>query len=163
MNRTLNIVEGKVNILTKRSCLDIYVSTVFLGLSVVNEAKRYLNKPLRGVNLTMNQWLVLKIIYLNRADTPTKVANIMNVDATTITRLLDALEVRQLIERRRQISDRRVVEIHMTPKGMEIADKIYVLYEDILGELENRLTQEDLRFWKKIKRCIFSEENEVIN
>ena len=77
--------------------------------------------------------------------------------------MLGGLEERQLIERKRQINDRRVVEIHITSKGIEIGDKIYALYENILGDLENRLTQEDLNFWKKIKHCIFSEEKNVLN
>jgi len=76
------------------SRLDVYAESVLLGLSIVNRAKLNLKTPLIAAKLTMNQWLVLKILYLRRADTPSGVAKTIDADPTTISRHLDSLENR---------------------------------------------------------------------
>ena len=145
------------------SCLDINVTTVFLGMSIVNEAKRQLKKPLQRANLTMNQWLVLKILFLKRADTATKISSTMNSDAASTTRSLDGLEIRGLVERMRKTSDRRVIRLKVTSKGINIAEQIYASYSKILKNFDNRLMHDELTMWKIIERCIANYINDSQN
>jgi len=154
MNDTENIFDSVDTVVHEHSYLDIYVTTVFLGMNIVNEAKQQLKKPLRRVNLAFNEWLVLKILFLNRADTPTKAANVMNTDAAAITRILDGLELRGLIERIHQTSDRRVIRLNLTSKDIHIAERIYATYAEVLKKIGNRLMQDEFILWKKIERCI---------
>lgn len=137
-------------------CVDINFITVLLGISIVNEAKRQLKKPLQRANLTMNQWLVLKILFLKRANTPTKVANILNFDTAAITRHADILELRGLIERERKTGDRRVIYLQLTSKGIHTAEKIRTLYAGIFSNFEFRLMHDELKMWITIKKCIAS-------
>lgn len=116
------------------SCLNINAASVLLGLSLVNKAKLHLKTPLKEAKLTMNQWLILKIIYLRRADNPSTVAKTIDADPTTITRHLDSLVKRELIERKHGEDDRRKIELNITPKGTAVAKNIYKSY---LGILQN--------------------------
>ncbi len=136
------------------SCLDFNATTVLLGLSIVNKAKQQLKKPLSAANLTMNQWLVLKILYLNHAVTPTKVAKTIDADPTTISRHLDSLETRGLIERKHDIDGRRVIQLLITPEGSLIAKQIYKCYSGILQSLETCLTGNQLLIWKKVEEYV---------
>lgn len=138
------------------ACLDINLITVLLGRSIVNEAKRQLKKPLQRANLTMNQWLVLKILFLKRANTPTKVANILNFDTAAITRHTDILELHGLIERERKTGDRRVIYLQLTSKGIRTAEKIRALYAGIFNNFENRLSHDELNMWIAIEQYIAS-------
>ena len=102
------------------ACNDINATSVLLGLSIVNKAKLHLKEPLRQAKLTLTQWLVLKIIYLNRADTPSSVSKTIDADPTTITRHLDTLEKQGLINRHHDINDRRVIQLKITEKGSRL-------------------------------------------
>lgn len=131
-------------------CLDFNATTVLLGLSIVNKAKQQLKKPLSAAKLSMSQWLVLKILYLNHAITPTNIAKTIDADPTTISRHLDSLESRGLIERKNDTDDRRVIKIQITTEGSRVAKQIYTSYSGILQSLETYLTGNQLLIWKKV-------------
>ena len=163
MDSNENIIDTTELVAPQHFPIEINVAAVMLGMSVVNEAKQQLKQPLKRVNLSMNQWLVLKILYLKRADTSTKISSIMNSDAASITRNVDGLEIRGLIERMRQTSDRRVIRLKVTSKGIHIAEQIYASYSEILKNIENRLMRDELTMWKKIERCITNHINDSQN
>jgi len=136
------------------SCLDINASSVLLSLSLVNKAKMHLKKPLQEAKLTLTQWLVLKIIYLKRANTPTLVSKTIDADPTTITRHLDGLEKRGLIVRKHDENDRRVITLQITDKGTEVAKKLYKCYSGIFTDFDKYMTVNEVEVWKKVEKCV---------
>lgn len=130
------------------------MTAALLGMNIFNETKKQLKNPLQKQHLTMNQWVVLKILFLKRANTASRVANIMNTDGASITRNLDELEIRGFIERDRQTNDRRVIHLKLTIKGLQVAEKIFSSYAGLFNNFENRLTQNERVMWRKIERCI---------
>ncbi len=139
------------------SCLNFNATIVLLGLSIVNKAKQQLKQPLSAAKLTMNQWLVLKILYLNHAVNPTSVAKTIDADPTTISRHLDSLESRGLIERKHDTDDRRVIQLLITVEGKQVAKQIYERYSGILQNLESCLTGNQLQIWEKISELVCSQ------
>ena len=142
------------NISKESDCLDFNATTILLGISIVNKAKQQLKKPLNTANLTMNQWLVLKILYLNHAETPTGIAKSIDADPTTISRHLDNLETRGLIERKHDQNDRRVIQLRLTQEGIRIAQQVYSHYTEILCDLNSYLNENQQAAWKKTRKLI---------
>ncbi len=64
--------------------------------------------------LTAAQWQPLWKLKVGRATTAQELAFQLGVDAGSMTRLLDRLESKGLIERLRSSADRRVVELSLT-------------------------------------------------
>jgi len=149
-----NNSENKTTNDKAQSCLDINASSVLWSLSLVNKAKIHLKKPLQEEKLTLTQWLVLKIIYLKRADTPTLVSKTIDADPTTITRHLDNLEKRSLIVRKHDEDDRRVITLKITSKGTEVAKKLYNSYSGIFEDFDRYMTHDEVAIWKKIETCV---------
>ncbi len=148
---------------TPDACLEINAASVLFGLSLVNKAKLHLKKPLQQANLTLTQWLVLKIIYLGRADTPTSISKTIDADPTTITRHLDSLEERGLIERYHDKGDRRVIQLVITKKGISVAKSIYQGYSGIFNDIERYMTPDERVIWKKIEHCVHEHLKQQIN
>ena len=144
-------IQSLTSLKTDNARLNFKATTVLLGLSIVNKAKQHLKKPLNSANLTMSQWLVLKILYLKHATTPTAVAKSIDADPTTISRHLDSLEMRGLIERLHSADDRRITQLQITPEGILIAEKIYQQYSGILQNLDMHLTDDQLTILKKLE------------
>lgn len=132
--------------------IEINAASVLLGLSIVNKAKLQLKKPLAAANLTMNQWVVLKMLYLKCANTPSKLAKTIGADPTTISRHLDNLENRGLIGRKNNSNDRRVFYLQITPDGETIADQIYQYYPDVLKNLDLDISRNQQQIWNKIEQ-----------
>lgn len=68
--------------------------------------------------LTDAQWKPLWMLQTGRASTANELAREMMVDAGAITRMLDRLEAKGLLERLRSESDRRVVHLRLTEAGV---------------------------------------------
>jgi len=82
------------------------------------------------------------ILYrLNRQDGLTQmvIASLMMRDKTTITRRLDALVRKGLIERRPDPEDRRCFRIHLTDHGREavavLSDKVAAFQQEVLADV----------------------------
>jgi DNA-binding MarR family transcriptional regulator len=83
------------------------------------------------------QFSVLMLLREGVAVTPSTICSMYRHDSGALTRVLDQLEERGLIERRRSREDRRTIELHLTPAGRKAADE---LVPWIAGELNTMLS-----------------------
>ena len=97
---------------------------VFLGLlvaaaRVIEPWEQFLKS---NADLTTNQYNVLRILRGSHPGrlTCTEVANRMIARDPDVTRLVDRLEKRGLVTRARSTEDRRVIEVGITSKGLEL-------------------------------------------
>jgi DNA-binding MarR family transcriptional regulator len=67
--------------------------------------------------LTFSHWLAITSLRGGLSDTCGGLARHMNYDNGAVTRLIDQLEERGLVERTRSTSDRRIVKLSLTPQG----------------------------------------------
>jgi DNA-binding MarR family transcriptional regulator len=73
-----------------------------------------------GFNITVDQWLVLKRVSdANGIISQTEIAEMLDKDAASMTRILDLLVKKELLFRRMSETDRRRFNLVMTPKGLE--------------------------------------------
>jgi DNA-binding MarR family transcriptional regulator len=82
---------------------------------------------LAQADFTLTQWIVLIQLREGTARTASDLANDLNHDSGAITRVLDQLERRGLLQRRRSSQDRRVVQLKLTPAGKAIAEELLPL------------------------------------
>jgi DNA-binding MarR family transcriptional regulator len=75
------------------------------------------DRALAPLGLTARQGLILLSCDLEEAGTAAELASLYGLEASSITRLVDRLEKKRLIERTRSRSDRRKSILSLTPKG----------------------------------------------
>ncbi len=75
------------------------------------------DRALAAVGLTARQALILMSCDLEEANTMAELASLYGLEASSITRLVDRLEKKRLIERTRSRSDRRKTILGLTPMG----------------------------------------------
>ncbi|HEY1629855.1 MAG TPA: MarR family transcriptional regulator [Rhizomicrobium sp.] len=75
-------------------------------------------------DITFSQWVVLVSLRDGLASTAAEVARHMDHDAGAITRLIDQMEKRGLVARRRSTKDRRVIHLEITPAGKALATSL---------------------------------------
>lgn len=86
--------------------------------------QRNLDGAMQELDLTGMQWGPLWLIRNAGADNVAACAREAGMDAGAMTRMLDRLEAKGLIERERSTQDRRVVHVRLTPRGEEAAARI---------------------------------------
>lgn len=86
---------------------------------VVARAFETQDRALAAAGLTARQALVLLSCDLEEANTMAELASLYGLEASSITRLVDRLEKKRLIERTRSRSDRRKTVLSLTPRGKD--------------------------------------------
>ncbi|MBB1076654.1 MarR family transcriptional regulator [Rhodoferax sp. 4810] len=91
---------------------------------IVSHISREVDRELEPLGLTNAQWVPLLKLHLGCGSTAAELARESDLDAGSMTRLLDRLEAKQLCRRVRSVDDRRVVHIELTPAGVAAAEQI---------------------------------------
>src|SRR5688572_23064084 len=86
---------------------------------VFSSLVRSVDARMQPLELTAMQWEPLLLLSRGRADTVAALARECDMDCGAMTRMLDRLEQKQLLQRQRSDSDRRVVNLALTGKGSE--------------------------------------------
>ncbi len=75
------------------------------------------DRALAAIGLTARQALILLSCDLEEANTAAELASLYGLEVSSITRLVDRLEKKRLIERTRSRTDRRKTILSLTPRG----------------------------------------------
>ncbi len=95
--------------------------------------RREVETRMGALGLTDAQWKPLWILKQGAISTSFELAREMDIDAGALTRMLDRLEAKGLIERARSATDRRVVNLALTPAG----DAVVAQVPNVLAAVNN--------------------------
>ena len=97
---------------------------------VTSSLVRRVDLHMQPLELTGMQWEPVLMLWLKRAVTVAGLARVSQMGVASMTRMLDRLEEKELLRRERSAEDRRVVHLHLTPKGRKVAGKIWPIVVD---------------------------------
>ena len=102
-------------------------------------------------DLTAAQWVPLWQLKLGRARTAQELARDMDVDAGAMTRLIDRLAAKGLVERVRSRTDRRVVTLKLTAAGEAVAERVPHVLASVNNAYLQGFSESD---WSTLKRLL---------
>ena len=82
----------------------------------------------KGFDITIDHWIVLNRLWDEDGWTQSELAMMTYKDKANITRILDAMAKRDLIERKPDLNDRRVFRVHLTEKGKKLKSRPFNRY-----------------------------------
>lgn len=106
------------------------------------------NRELAEHQVSWPQWMILNVLFNELAETPAQIADNIAVDRSAVTRLLDRLAEKQLLERVHDGLDRRSVKVHMTPAGKVVVEELNRAAEAHQNRFLNQLHPTELRAFK---------------
>ena len=106
---------------------------------VLNDVARllrtYADQRARQLGMTRAQWAVLARLEHNEGLKQTELAEMLDLQPITLTRLVDRLCASGLIERRADPADRRVKRLFLTPQARPLMDRLADLGHDLMGSV----------------------------
>ena len=121
------------------------------------ELMRIVDKQFQNYGVSGGKFSVLMTLY-NKEDyqlTPSELSDNLNVTRATITGLLDGLEKDYLIYRCKHPSDKRMLIIKITKKGIKLMNELSPMHFTLLSKLLSSLDQESLNsFTDNLKNII---------
>tara|TARA_R110000737_G_scaffold317079_1_gene327590 strand:+ start:3519 stop:3947 length:429 start_codon:yes stop_codon:yes gene_type:complete len=105
-----------------------------------------------GFDMTVDQWLVMKLTDENEALSQRELAALMYKDMPTVTRIVDILCTKGLVERAESPADRRVSILTLTEEGREK-----------VTSSRKQVRSIRLKAWEGLNEKDFNEFNRILN
>lgn len=119
---------------------------VYLNLAGC-KLKQYTASMLRqgNIQLTPEQFLLIDLLWNQGAMSQQQLADILHKDKNSVTKLVDALERKELVLRERSTSDRRSNIITLTEKAEQLKEKAKEQGISALDKMLDGISEEELR------------------
>ena len=112
----------------------------FTIMDVARLLKTYADQRARQLGISRAQWAVLMRIDRNEGLKQSELADMLDLQPITLTRLLDRLADNELIERRADPNDRRANRLYLRPAAKPLLDRLAVLGDDMMETVLDGLT-----------------------
>ena len=103
-----------------------------------------------GIDLSKEQWLVLKKLNDKDGQIQNDLAFITNRSKTSLTRLINTMEKKELVYRVISKEDKRINHIYLSDLGKEIFLNSLPVLKNLIIELQEGISTEDLERTKKV-------------
>ena len=116
----------------------------FLLHAVAKLLRKRFEQVARGSGLTRSQWHALTYLAQNEGINQSELAELLDVEPITLCRIVDKLQVRGLIERHQNPSDRRVWILRLMPAARPKLMQARKLGEVTRGEALTEVSEHDV-------------------
>ncbi len=94
-----------------------------------------IERRMEPLGLTDAQWKPLVRLLLQGPSSASALARDCHIDSGGLTRLLDRLQAKGLVQRQRPEHDRRVVHVSLTPPGRQVAEQLPAVLAQVQEQL----------------------------
>jgi len=113
---------------------------------------RTIDANMAELDLTALQWVPLLMLAKQKAQTAAELSRCLGVDTSTMTRMLDRLEAKSLLVRKRSVDDRRVIFLELTDEGRALSERIPYVMADSLNQHLRGFSRTELDELKRLLR-----------
>ena len=99
----------------------------FLVADVARLLRRSMDRRLQALGLTQAQWRAIIHLSRNEGMTQATLAERLEIQPITLTRLIDRMESAGWVERRMHPADRRAVQLYLTAQSQPILEQVHAL------------------------------------
>ncbi|MFB9125701.1 MarR family transcriptional regulator [Paraburkholderia dipogonis] len=139
---------------------DNFSLTLSVGFSI-NKARNLLinemDAALKDLDITSQQMGILLSMRRGVATTPFELSRLLGIDTGLMTRMLDKLEIKGLLERSRSIEDRRVVNLKLTDEGEAIAERLPEIAPVVLNRRLRKFTKAEFEELRRLLNKFLAE------
>jgi DNA-binding MarR family transcriptional regulator len=106
-------------------------------------------------DLTVDQWVLIDHIARNQGISQNELAEMTTKDAPTVTRILDLLVKKDLVERRMAEDDRRKFNVFLTDTGLAKFNTVFPVVAEVRRQGWSDLSDEDYEHFVRIMDSIY--------
>jgi len=134
---------------------------IFLIFTAQNKLRTYLNNALTAANVrvTFVQAGILFLLKQSNGRTMSDLSQLIGVDNSTLTGLVDRLEKAGFVARQASPTDRRSLLIQVTPEGIAAGDQAKMIIKRVNEEIKTGFPPAEMETFKKILRSFFEKFN----
>lgn len=138
-----------------------YTQYSFLLDRTARRVKQYAQTSFseQSFDITIDQWSILKVLYNEDPMTHKELAEKTGKDQPTLTRIVDIIIKKELVERVGHPEDRRCLLVQLTPKGKKKVKELSPEIAQIRMKAWENLSEEDFKNFTRILNTIYDNLN----
>ena len=105
-----------------------------------------------GINVTPEQFLVLDILWEKQSLSQQNIADIIQKDKNSVTKIIDSLEKKNLVKRMVDKKDRRINKIELTPDGLALENSTTDVAINFMNDVVRGIDSQDLDKFVEVMR-----------
>ena len=124
--------------------------------------KRFVqNSHMHGLEISLDQWVVLGPVRKNDGISQKDIAEYCGKDKTSITKIIDTLEKKNLVVRVTDQLDHRVKRVVLSQKGRELFLSALPVMAQTRDELRSGISDKEIEALKTIVNKIYNNLNDI--
>lgn len=132
-------------------------------ISVIHRyMRRFLETNMKKFDITPPQFEVLMTLWNEDGIVLSELGRRLSRDGPTITGIIDRMEKKRLVVRKRSLRDRRVIQVYLTPMAWEIKENLMKMQTEAGREVAGDFTVEDVGVLEDLLRKVLSNIEEKI-
>jgi len=134
---------------------------IYLVFTAQQKLRTHLNGCLtaEGIKVTITQAGILFLLRQQDGRIMSELSQIMGLDNSTITGLIDRMEKSGFVTRNSNPSDRRLSHIYITPRGQEEASKAKAVIRRVNEEVKKGFSAAEIETFKSVLNSFFKKFN----
>lgn len=113
-------------------------------------------EEIRPLGVTLPMWRALAALTDRDGQTVGELSSRTSIEISTLSRVLDGLQRRKLLERRRAENDGRVVTLHLTAAGRSMTRRVIPIAERYEQVAVAGLSTRDVATLKRLLRTLYA-------
>jgi DNA-binding MarR family transcriptional regulator len=103
-----------------------------------------------GLGVTRAQWKVLFRLHRQPGLRQIDLADMLDIEPITLSRIVDKLEEAELVERRPDPADRRAWRLHVTAKSQPLIAKLRAIADDMIADAFAGIDPKDIEITRRV-------------
>jgi len=124
--------------------------------------RRFFESQMKKYDITPPQFEVLLTLWNEDGIVLSELGRRLSRDGPTITGIIDRMEKKKLVTRKRSMRDRRVIQVYLTPYAWEIKENLMKTQQEAGQDITNNFTEQDIRVLDEMLQRILSNIEEKI-
>ncbi|WP_025730418.1 MarR family winged helix-turn-helix transcriptional regulator [Atopobacter phocae] len=113
-------------------------------MRATNKLEEIIQKDLRSIELTINEFGVLELLYHRGKQTTRSITDKILVAKSSMTYVIDCLVAKGYVQRMKCKEDRRVIHIDLTESGRALIDNYFPKHTQLVESCYQELQEQEL-------------------
>ena len=135
---------------------DIYLGMLIGQVHRLSTKKFVQNSHNSGLDISMDQWIVLGPIWENDGLSHKEISEYCLKDKTSVTKIIDTLEKKNLVVRFADQLDHRVKRVVLSNKGKQLFLQAIPIMELTRDQLREGITEQDIESLRSVLTKIYN-------
>jgi DNA-binding MarR family transcriptional regulator len=148
---------------TEKAINNFNFNTVGSLMGKIHRAmKRFMEGQMKNFAITPPQFEVLLTLWEKDGRTLNELGKMLSRDGPTISGIIDRLEKKTLVQRRRDSADRRCIRVELTPKARGLRDEMTSRLQDSLSDIAGNFSALEMNQLENILEKMLKNIEQII-